>query len=256
MAAAVATGEAIFSRPKSDPVDVLVVDYENDIEDDVIPRLDAFGYRAEQLDRLHWYSFPRTGGLDTQLGAARLERLLDKHQPELVVLDSFSRAVVGPENDADTVRAYYWHTGLVLKRHQVCSVRLDNSGHDESRARGSSAKGDDVDVVWRLKRREGGLQLRREAQRSPLLPEVINLRRIDDDPMRYALVEETVPAGTSTAIELLDRLAVPLGSSVRKAREALRAAKETCSNEALTAALRARRNTEWNTSEATDGANP
>jgi transposase-like protein len=61
-------------------------------------------------------------------GAEQLEQLIIKHDPVLVVFDSYARVVAGPENYADTIRAYYRHTGFVLKRHRVTSVRLDNSG--------------------------------------------------------------------------------------------------------------------------------
>jgi hypothetical protein len=240
--AALASGRRVLNRPASEPVDVLVIDLENDVRDDVIERAEEMGYRADDFERLHWYSFPPMAGLDTPRGADQLDALITKHQPALVVLDSFARVVSGPEDKADTVRAYYQHAGIVLKRHRVCSIRLDNSGKDESAgARGSSAKGDDVDLIWRLKATEGGLQLRREAQRANVVPDHVNLRRVDTPNLHHVLVDDAWPAGTMAAAKALDRLGIPRGASVRQARQALKDAGEPCASDVLAAAVRYRK---------------
>jgi hypothetical protein len=63
------------------------------------------------------------------------------------VLDSFQRVTSGPENDSDTIRAYYLHTGIRLKRRGITVIRTDNTGKDiNAGARGSSGKRDDLDV--------------------------------------------------------------------------------------------------------------
>src|SRR5215207_7410755 len=68
-----------------------------------------------------------------------------------------SRAVAGEENSADTLRNFNRHTGSLLKRHGNTWWRADHSGKDPTKgARGTSAKNDDVDIVWQLNRTESG----------------------------------------------------------------------------------------------------
>src|SRR5207249_3684126 len=100
------------------------------------------------------------------------------------------------ENSADTIRAFYRYTGLGLKKRGVTSARLDHSGKDGTKGRrGSSAKGDDVDVIWRVERTNEGLILKRDAARMGWVPERVPLRRLDD-PLRYVIATGSWPAGT------------------------------------------------------------
>lgn len=251
-AAALASGRAIFGRPAGEPVSVLYVDKENHPRLDVLARLEAFGYSAAELANLHYFSFPPLV-LDTAAGGARLERLIDQFEPVLVVLDNFQRVTEGKENDADTVRAYYRHTVEMLKRHDVASLRLDNTGHENvHRSRGSSAKGDDVDAGYVLKeigREDEGrrvtLELSCPYQRGIGIAEKTKLTRVggDDGGLRHELTAgPSWPAGTAAAVELLNRLEVPLGVSRRAARKLMAAAGETAARDlTLGAALRFRR---------------
>jgi AAA domain len=242
-AAGIASGRSVLGRPASDPADVLVIDFENTLADDVIPRLEDFGYAPDELDRLHYYSFPAIRPLDTAEGGQRLEELIIKHRPVLVVLDSFARIVAGKENESDTLRDYYRHTAVVLKNHGVASIRLDNTGKDTTAgARGSSAKDDDVDLIWQLKPRDGGLRLHRDAQRRTSAPEHVDLRRIQEPCLQHVLIAASSPAGTKELAGTLDRLDIPADASNRAARQVLNDAGEKASNELLAAALRYRKN--------------
>ena len=97
---------------------------------------------------------------------------MDRHNPDVVFLDTISRMVDGEENSADTWLGLYRHTLKPLKASGRSSVRLDHFGKDRERgARGNSAKDQDVDAVWELAPTERGgslLQLRRTHTRRGL----------------------------------------------------------------------------------------
>src|SRR5699024_6188201 len=84
-------------------------------------------------------------------GGGQLLDLVDQHAPDLVVIDTVSRFIDGPENDADTWLALYRNSLVALKARGVAVIRLDHTGKDEDRgARGSSAKSSDVDAECTL----------------------------------------------------------------------------------------------------------
>ncbi len=148
--AALASGRPFLDMPAHDPVPVLYADYEM-TRDDVVERLRDFGYGPEDLALLHYFLLPSGNGLDTLQGGAELvhdARLLDAR---LVVVDTTARAVAGAEDLSDTLRAFARFTGNPLKRCGIAVSRLDHAGKDVSKGqRGTSAKNDDVDVVWKL----------------------------------------------------------------------------------------------------------
>lgn len=242
MAARLATGP--------DPVRVVYLDYEM-TEGDVYERLDAMGYYGRDLDRFR-YAFVRgLQPLDTPEGAAELLRILDAEQeahPDqhlLLCLDTTSRAVAGEENSADTIRAFYRWTGLALKRRGITWARLDHAGKNADQGqRGSSAKGDDVDVVWNLRVAEGGLELVRKAARPGWVPPRVFLKRTED-PLRFTPETEpggTIPDGTMRVVQLLDHLAVPVDWGRPQVREAIVASGHTPGrNQVLQAAILWRR---------------
>jgi hypothetical protein len=81
-------------------------------------------------------------------------------QARLVIIDTFSRAVEGAENDADTVRNFYRWTAINLKAEHRSLLRIDHSGKDLKKgARGTSAKNDDVDLVWQMTRTGDNIKL-------------------------------------------------------------------------------------------------
>lgn len=180
--ASMCLGTPLFGRyPVPRPVTVAYLDYEM-TDGDVWERLDELGYdEGDRLgDRLHYALLPELAGLDTPAGGAAVVAWAQHLGADLVVFDTFGRAVHGPENDADTFRNFYRSTGQALKNAGIASWRLDHTGKDAERGqRGSSSKNEDVDIVWRLTRTEAGAVLDATHARLTTQRE-INLTRDDD----------------------------------------------------------------------------
>lgn len=239
LAAKLATG--------SEPVVVSYLDYEM-TEDDVRDRLEDMGYGPDtNLARLRYALLPTIPPLDTADGARALTGLVDEVQSawpdhhQVVVLDTISRAVQGEENSSDTFRAFYTHTGVELKRRGVTWVRLDHGGKDLAKGqRGSSSKGDDVDVVWQLRPSENGVCLHRDFARMPWVPQAVHFG-MTEDPLTYQRLAGDWPEGTGETANALDRLEVPLDASTRAAQVALKTVGEGRRRQVVIAAIRWRR---------------
>jgi KaiC/GvpD/RAD55 family RecA-like ATPase len=237
-------------------VAVAYVDYEM-TENDVHERLEEMGAGPDMdLSRLHYALLPSLPPLDTKAGAEAMERIVNtvaSFHPgaELaVVIDTMGRAVAGEENSADTIRAFYRHTGLMLKQRGVTYVRLDHQGKDAARGqRGTSSKGDDVDVVWHLTRSDKGIRLHRDVARMNWVPEDVHLTQLDE-PLRFVHTVGSWPAGTKETADLLDQLGVPEDHGYRLAASALKEASEPRRAEVIRAAVRYRRG------RPTDGTHP
>ena len=175
IASALATGKEIFAEPKP-PTSVLYMDYEMS-QAVLYERLTAMGYGKDtDLSRLHYASLPPIGSLDKPEGAKQICDLARACQAELVIIDTFARAVEGAENDADTVRNFYRWTAMNLKQEGRSLMRIDHAGKDLKKgARGTSAKNDDVDLVWQMTKVDGRLVLIRQKHRHTWIPERINL---------------------------------------------------------------------------------
>ena len=175
IAAALATGREIFAEPKP-PTSVLYLDYE--MSQAVLhERLTAMGYNKDtDLTNLHYASLPPISSLDKPEGAKQICDLARACQAELIIIDTFARAVEGAENDADTVRNFYRWTAINLKQEGRSLMRIDHAGKDLKKgARGTSAKNDDVDLVWQMTKVDGQLVLLRQKHRHTWIPERINL---------------------------------------------------------------------------------
>jgi hypothetical protein len=247
--AAVATGGYVLGQHKATPTDVLYLDYEM-TEDDLIERLSSLGYGPQDdLQRLHYALLPSLPPLDTAEGAQALLALVDHTNAKLVVVDTFGRAVEGDEDKADTVRNFYRHTGLALKARDIAVLRTDHTGKDTKKGqRGSSAKNDDLDVVWQLTRsqtRNGdGLTLTRTHSRVSWVPEQIKIQRVETDhghDYRADLQSETWPDGTRQDADLLDHLQIPLDASQREAAQTVRDSGHAIGSGRLRTALRFRK---------------
>jgi KaiC/GvpD/RAD55 family RecA-like ATPase len=226
---------------------VLYFDYEMS-GDDLHERLEAMGVgQADDLSRLRYAILPALPALDTADGGAALLALVDEAiaahpgAPVALVIDTTGRAVKGEENDAATIQAFHRWTGTGLRRRGVTWARLDHAGKDPTRGqRGSSAKAEDVDLVWRMARTENGLRLRREMSRVSWAPESVNFRQLDD-PLRFVRVDEDWPLGTVEVARVLDGLGVDPSAGERPAGAALREAGHKATNVVVRAAQKWRR---------------
>jgi hypothetical protein len=224
MIAAIATGRPIFGNTQP-PRHVLYLDYEM-TEDDLAERLETMGYGGQDLTHLHYALLPSLAALDTREGGEAVLRLAELVEAELVIIDTFGRAVHGPENDADTVRAWYRWTGLHLKAAGRAFWRIDHAGKDLAKGqRGNSAKNDDVDIVWQMTVKDDNhLTLTARKRRMGWIPETVNLHLDDSDELTFTLTDQPgYVIGTTTTAELLEQLGAPLDISTRQAVELLRA---------------------------------
>lgn len=246
VAAACATGQATLDGAATDPVSVVYLDMEM-TEDDVRDRLVDLGYGAESdLTHLHYYLLPSLPPLDTDLGGAALEAIVINRNAQLVVIDTMARVIDGEENSADTYKSFYRYTGSRLKRRGITYARLDHAGKDVDKGqRGSSAKVDDVDIVWRITSTDEGVRLKATHRRIKSIPEYVNLRR-NSDPLRHVITGGSYAAGARELATRLDALNVPLEAGRDKVRAMLKEAGMSAATDVLASAIRLRRETvDW-----------
>ena len=225
-AAALATGRSFLGRCH-DPMHVLYLDHENTTFD-LRDRLVAMGYGPDDdLGLLHYFLLQSWPPLDTQAGGQVLLDQVRQVRARLVIVDTQSKVVQGPENDNDTYAAMYRHTLLPLKREGVAVVLLDHAGKDVSKgARGGSAKAADVDVVWQMTTRtRGALTLRRTHSRALHDTDTLYLQR-QADPLRHVVetVDQRLEDLVERCLEHFRIVAPGQGVSQTKAIEQLRAA--------------------------------
>lgn len=231
VAAAIATGRSALGHPAQPPVRVLYVDLENS-RDDIVERLRDLGYGPEDLGALRYLSFPTLPPLDSAAGGSDIVEVAEHHDAALVVIDTVARVVTGEENSADTYRARYRHTLAPLKAARRAVVRLDHRGKDaKAGARGSSAKNDDVDVVWQLSQSPGPdgeayVSLSLERQRGNAHPERINVLRDVTPRLRHiardAPLADSERQRVGECIEAMKALGLPINIGRPKALKALR----------------------------------
>lgn len=238
IAAALASGRPVLGNAPAAPRRVLYVDLEN-ARGDVHERLMDMGYGPDELELLSYASFPAIGSLDSADGAADLIAVVDEVQAELVVLDTVSRIIGGPEDSADTFAALYRHTMVPLKARGVTVLRLDHSGKDVGRGqRGSSAKSADVDHVWQLSATKTSLNLKRDATRTGHGRGELHLVR-KLEPLRHEVVEAKLKEDVvAVVIDLLRFEGVGAEVGRDRVRELLKTQNISISNAALAEALR------------------
>lgn len=153
--AAMVRGAAFLSDEPHEPLRVVYVDRENE-QGELVDRLLCLGVAPDELDGLAYYSFPAfSSQLNVERGAAELLALVDENAADVVVLDTASRFITGNENDSETWLELYVQLHAKLKARGVAGVRIDHFGKDDAGgARGSSAKGQDVDQVWEMRARD------------------------------------------------------------------------------------------------------
>lgn len=249
------TGKSLFSlwvsmeMVKSGHV-VIYADWEMG-EDDLYERLTDMGYGpSTDLSRLRYLMIPELAPLNSDAGAKQVAAIVDEvmltwpDRQVAMVIDTISRAVEGEENSNDTIQGFYRHTGLELKRRAVTWMRLDHAGHEGSHARGASAKGDDVDVVWKLALTDDGIELKSDKRRMGWVPERVAFRLLTDPLLDYAKVEGSWIAGTHEVARLLDGLGVSIDAGMRAAKKALQDAGKGRRGMVVTSAQRYRRSVE------------
>ncbi len=223
IAAAGATGRSVLGLAPREPIDILYADFEM-TEADLRERLTDLGYGPDDdLSRLHYYQLPSWPGLDGDLGGEILLAAAVDSGAALVVIDTMARAVTGEESSADTFRAFYRHSGLRLKAAGIALLRLDHMGKDVAAGqRGSSAKADDVDIVFRLTMLDSRtFKLNRTHSRVPWVPSEITLLRLEEPTLRHVWQDDAVPAGTLDVMTALDEAGVPLDATAAVALSAL-----------------------------------
>lgn len=242
LAASAATGRQFFDQPEGRKVRTLYLDLEMTRED-IRERLADMGFGpSDDLSALAYYSLPSLAVLDSQLGGEEVLALAQAHDAELVIIDTMSRVIGGEENSADTLRSFFRWTGAPLKAAGIATVRIDHAGKDIGKGmRGSSAKADDVDIVWEMLARDRGrFDLKATHRRMGWVPQTLHLAQ-DADPLGYRLVDDVWPAGTEALVIILDTLKVPTEWGKVKVRIALKEAGEKAANDVLAAAIRWRK---------------
>lgn len=249
---AVARGDARFAGIPITRRRVLLVDMEN-TEDDLTDRLRALGVtpgNADDLADLIPIHLPPLAPLDTFTGAAELAAILEAYDirpGDVVVLDSLQRVISGAENDSDTMRAFYRHTAVMLKRLGVTVIRTDNTGKDtEKGARGTSGKRDDVDVeliVIPDVDRPGLMHIRPGKVRLPGIEPVRIQRDTDDDTglLTFTTAGDPFRAKVTEAVALLAGLEVPPSAGERPAADALKSTGRKFARNVIRAAVKERR---------------
>jgi len=243
ISAAGATGRSILGQPPSAPIDVVYLDLEM-TEADLRERLPDLGYGPDDdLTRLHYFQLPALPPLDTDLGGETVLSICTERTASVLIVDTMARAVRGEENSADTYRNFYASTGRRLKAAGIALLRLDHQGKDPALGqRGSSAKVDDVDVVFKMTTVDRTrIQLTRTHSRVPWVPAEIAIDRLEEPTLRHVLAGDSWPAGTSDVALLLDELDVALDATVVAAASALRTAGTGKRKALVMAALKFRR---------------
>lgn len=245
IAAGLATGGPVLGKPAADPVRVLYIDAENSVAD-VVERLSACGYTADDLDNLRYLSFPSLPALNSRTGGEHLRQVAAYHGAEFVIIDTISRVVEGKENDADTYHELYRHALAPLKAAGITVARLDHAGKDQTKGqRGSSAKTTDVDTVWLLEQvRPATFALVNVASRTTHSPGRIEIAR-RFEPLRHEITATgagapSQMAGVMETVATLARLQVPTEWGRQRCRRALTDAGVKVNNATLTAAIHVR----------------
>jgi hypothetical protein len=260
----VAAGFAAGRNLNGDAIEsgvVLYLDFEM-TEDDLEERLRDFGYGPQDdLTRLVYAQFPQIPPLDTKAGGDALAQWIDFVGADLVVLDTLSKVVEGEENSADTYRRFAQYTGSLLRQRQCSLLRIDHAGKDVSKgARGSSAKADDLDAVYRIRRGDSGtVRLDLTHQRVGWLAPVNLTRTESATGVTYRTSgSQSWPEGTVDTAHILDQLDAPINIGGNQAEKLLRNNGHPTRRKTALAAVRYRqhRNHSGTTATERDGNHP
>jgi hypothetical protein len=253
VAACLSAGRAVLGRPAGEPMDVLYIDAEMTV-DDVQERLEAMGFRADDLMQLHYLQQTLIPPFDGPDGGNDLATIAKWYGAELVVIDTMAESVAGKENDSDTYRWFSMFTGRHLRAEGITLLILDHEGRDPGRGpRGSTAKKGYVDVVVHVVKAkdERSVTLTTTYSRQSWVPKSMSAAvEYENGVMSYRLENLGYPAGTLGTAQDLDSLKVPLNASVRTAQAVLRKANKGKRQALVNAALKYRRDRSAGVSEA------
>lgn len=195
---------------------IMYLDYEM-TEDDLFDRLLEFGVEpgAEELNNIRYALIPALQPVDDPSGGQQIIELCLETETDLVIIDTFGRSTHGDENESKTVLDFYRHTASKLKQHGVTMLRIDHAGKDVTKGqRGTSAKNDDVDVVWRMTRANGETKLTCDKRRAGWIPEEIKYTETRD-PLNFHIEIDVklaaltaVSSETTAAVKLLDQIGI------------------------------------------------
>jgi Bifunctional DNA primase/polymerase, N-terminal/AAA domain len=249
IAAALAAGRVVLGQPATQVRrrHVLYVDFENDPQGDIKPRLQDMGYGPDDLDYLHYLLFPTLEALDSPAGGKRLLRYAQRWKVELVVIDTVSRTVDGDENSNDTWTRFYRHSGLLLKKAGIACLRLDHTGKDESKGmRGGSAKYGDVDAVWRLREvtKDEVYVLELTDSRMRVTERMLTLHR-ETEPLHHRVAAraklDAFEAKVAEVVELCEKAGLKPDAGRPAVRGTLTEHERKASNDVINAAIRRRK---------------
>lgn len=234
VAAAAACGRSVLGHPAREPICVMYLDFEM-TPGDLQERLNDLGYSVEDPDfgllcqNLRYALLQPFEPFDTARGGKQVEILVEQENPALVVVDTLIRAVEGDENTSDTIKNFNRFTGQRLKARGVTLLRIDHAGKEASKGqRGSSAKRDDVDLIWRLVETatmpSGAVKLKlvNDASRMSWVPKEVEVTR-SLDPLRHTVPPTGITAEGAHAWKLLTDLKVGPGTTNEQAGNLLRA---------------------------------
>ena len=244
MACNLALGRDPFTREPRIPQVVGYYDPEMS-EEDLRERLEDMGFIPipEMLAaNLHYYLMQPLPPLDTEEGGKALLAQCLAAKETVCMVDSLARFIQGKENDSNTYFDLYRFTGRPLKAAGIAFSRTDHEGWEEGRSRGSSAKNDDVDIVWHLKPSDNGIELVRKFARVSYVPESVSVIKYDEPTLGFSRSVMSWPAGTKEKAAELEELQVPIEAGRNIVKRMLKDAKRPVGKtEVLAAAIRYRK---------------
>lgn len=243
-----------WTRAARTPMRVIYLDLEM-TEEDLFDRMTDFGYGVEHAaalqENLLYAVLPIMPALNSQAGLGYVERLVQRYEPDVFIIDTFMKSLTGDENDAATVQEFTRLTGMYLKARQIMSGRADHYGKDPDKGnRGTSAKDDDVDVAWRLVRPQGSYTSKLTAmkRRQGFVPERLAIERYHTAERGVFFVPaDQVLGNVPTSdehdlIAVMDLLEIPIGwGRDRIRRRMIEAGYEPGDTTALAEAIRIRK---------------
>jgi len=225
-------GLKCFDTKHDRPLRILYIDNEM-TEADLLDRLETFLVTEADIplltENLFYYLLPTLAPLDTATGAEQLLGLVDLHQPDLVIVDTITRALSGDENDAGPVKELGHRVTKQLKRKGINVVYSGHSGKDLDRGqRGTSEYGGFDELIWQFKRPADSNEVTLTAtkKRGTWIPVKVQLarhERVDSDNAYWALPAPTTESPhLGLLIAKLHDVGLPQGLSVRAAQKWMR----------------------------------